>query len=205
VTGNLWQALNLPWRFKLAKYVELATRIAPTLSPKKGSRRIDFDMRPLSIWSLRASDVTVIRSWLGHASLDTTNHYVQANLDTKRKAPWRTSNHVRMCCGSPIRSSTSLDGCRCRPAPEPNCDGICVRVLPRRWDARPSAPLLFNRSRGCRCYTGVGLGEGIHKLFVAAGVHDSNGRRPRIHDLRRSYAIEALIRWYRAGADLHRR
>ena len=31
-------------------------------------------------------DVTVIRSWLGHVSLDTTNHYAQANLETKRKA-----------------------------------------------------------------------------------------------------------------------
>jgi hypothetical protein len=31
-------------------------------------------------------DVTVIQSWLGHAQLDTTNHYAQANLETKRKA-----------------------------------------------------------------------------------------------------------------------
>ena len=31
-------------------------------------------------------DVTVIRSWLGHVSLDTTNHYARANLETKRKA-----------------------------------------------------------------------------------------------------------------------
>src|SRR5437762_14035451 len=31
-------------------------------------------------------DVTVIRSWLGHAHLDTTNHYAQASLETKRKA-----------------------------------------------------------------------------------------------------------------------
>lgn len=69
-------------------------------------------------------------------------------------------------------------------------------------DARPSAPLLCNRSRGWRSYTGHGLSEGIHKLFDAADVHDSEGRRPRIHDLRHSYAIEALIRWYRAGADL---
>jgi hypothetical protein len=30
--------------------------------------------------------VTVIRSWLGHARLDTTNHYARANLETKRKA-----------------------------------------------------------------------------------------------------------------------
>jgi hypothetical protein len=31
-------------------------------------------------------DVTVIRSWLGHADPETTNHYVLANLETKRKA-----------------------------------------------------------------------------------------------------------------------
>ena len=31
-------------------------------------------------------DVTVIRSWLGHVSLDTINHYARANLETKRKA-----------------------------------------------------------------------------------------------------------------------
>ena len=31
-------------------------------------------------------DVTVIRSWLGHVHLDTTNRYAQANLETKRKA-----------------------------------------------------------------------------------------------------------------------
>ncbi len=42
-------------------------------------------------------DITVIRSWLGHVSLDTTNHYAQANLETKRKALERLANsrHVR--------------------------------------------------------------------------------------------------------------
>ena len=30
--------------------------------------------------------ISVIRSWLGHVSLDTTNHYAQANLATKLKA-----------------------------------------------------------------------------------------------------------------------
>jgi len=30
-------------------------------------------------------DVTVIRSWLGHASLDTTNIYARANVEAKRK------------------------------------------------------------------------------------------------------------------------
>jgi site-specific recombinase XerD len=31
-------------------------------------------------------DVTVIRSFLGHEKLDTTNIYARANLETKRKA-----------------------------------------------------------------------------------------------------------------------
>jgi len=31
-------------------------------------------------------DITVIHSWMGHAHLDTTNLYAQANLETKRKA-----------------------------------------------------------------------------------------------------------------------
>ena len=31
-------------------------------------------------------DATVIRNWLGHTRLDTTNLYARANLETKRKA-----------------------------------------------------------------------------------------------------------------------
>jgi integrase/recombinase XerC len=40
-------------------------------------------------------DITVIRSWLGHVSLDTTNHYAQANLEAKRKALERLDNSSR--------------------------------------------------------------------------------------------------------------
>jgi site-specific recombinase XerD len=40
-------------------------------------------------------DITIIRSWLGHVSLDTTNHYAQANLETKRKALERVGAPAR--------------------------------------------------------------------------------------------------------------
>jgi integrase/recombinase XerD len=33
-------------------------------------------------------------------------------------------------------------------------------------------------------------------------VRDDEGRRPRIHDLRHSFAVQALMRWYRDGADV---
>ena len=72
-------------RFKLAQYVQAATRTVPTLSSKKVS---PHRFRHATAVHLVAAgtDVTVIRSWLGHAHLDTTNHYAQANLDTKREA-----------------------------------------------------------------------------------------------------------------------
>jgi integrase len=70
------------------------------------------------------------------------------------------------------------------------------------FDARPHDPLLCNIQGGLRGYTGTGLSAGIHRLFKTAGVHNSEGRRPRIHDLRHSFAVQALVRWYREGADV---
>lgn len=69
-------------------------------------------------------------------------------------------------------------------------------------DTRPSAALLCNRSRGWRPYTGTGLSQGIGLLFEQAGVRDAHGRRPRLHDLRHSFAVQALIRFYRHGNDV---
>jgi site-specific recombinase XerD len=72
-------------RFKLADYIEAATKIAPSLASKKVT---PHSFRHATAVHLVAAgvDITVIRSWLGHVSLDTTNHYAQANLETKRLA-----------------------------------------------------------------------------------------------------------------------
>jgi site-specific recombinase XerD len=72
-------------RFKLAQYVQAAARAVPSLASKKVS---PHTFRHAAAVHLVAAgvDVTVIRSWLGHVHLDTTNHYAQANLDTKREA-----------------------------------------------------------------------------------------------------------------------
>ena len=59
-------------------------------------------------------------------------------------------------------------------------------------DKRPGAPLLCNRSRGWRPYTGTGLRYGIAQLFERAGVCDERGRRPRIHDLRHYIAHRTM-------------
>lgn len=72
-------------RFKLTQYVEAAARVVPALSSKDVT---PHRFRHAAAVHLVAAgvDVTVIRSWLGHVHLDTTNHYAQANLETKRHA-----------------------------------------------------------------------------------------------------------------------
>jgi integrase/recombinase XerD len=41
------------------------------------------------------------------------------------------------------------------------------------------------------------------KLLYRSGIsHGGRGRGPRIHDLRHTFAVHTLLRWYREGADL---
>lgn len=75
------------------------------------------------------------------------------------------------------------------------------RVAPP-FHCNPQTPLLCNCKNGQRGYTGAGIAQAIERLFIAVNVVDSEGRRPRIHDLRHSFAVQALLRWYRAGADV---
>lgn len=70
------------------------------------------------------------------------------------------------------------------------------------YDTDPTTALLCCGRHGCHGYSGGGLGDVINRLCIAADVKDSEGRRPRVHDLRHSFAVEALIRWYRNGADV---
>ena len=70
-------------RFKLKQCVAAAAKKVPSLACKRVS---PHTFRHSAAVSLVAAgvDVTVIRSWLGHASLDTTNIYARANVETKR-------------------------------------------------------------------------------------------------------------------------
>lgn len=72
-------------RFKLAAYVKAAAKSEPSLRSKHVTPHSFRHATAIHLVSAGV-DVTVIRSWLGHVSLDTTNHYARANLETKRKA-----------------------------------------------------------------------------------------------------------------------
>ncbi len=66
----------------------------------------------------------------------------------------------------------------------------------------PASPLLCNKAKGFRGYSIGGLREGIQALYRMADVRGSDGRRPRVHDMRHVFALQALVRWYREGIDV---
>jgi len=75
------------------------------------------------------------------------------------------------------------------------------RHLPHGADA----PLLVTNHGGLKAYSGAGIGVAMHRLFRMAEIRTSTGRVPRTHDLRHTYAVHALLRWYRAGVDVQAR
>lgn len=72
----------------------------------------------------------------------------------------------------------------------------------RRFPHRPDSPLLINNHGGGAAYSGGGLGFGMRQLFREAGIRTVEGRLPRVHDLRHTYAVHALLRWYHGGEDV---
>lgn len=72
-------------RFKLKQYVQAAARHVPSLADKRITPHTWRHSVGVQLVAAGV-DVTAIRDWLGHARLDTTNHYARANLETKRKA-----------------------------------------------------------------------------------------------------------------------
>ena len=73
------------FRFQLRQYVQAAEKKVPTLAEKRVSPHLFRHSAAVHLVAAGV-DITVIRSWMGHAHLDTTNLYAQANLETKRQA-----------------------------------------------------------------------------------------------------------------------
>ena len=80
-------------RYQLRRYVKSAAAQMPTLRDKHIT---PHTFRHTAAVCLVAAgvDVTVIRSWLGHANLDTVNRYAQASLETRRQALERIADQA---------------------------------------------------------------------------------------------------------------
>lgn len=61
--------------------------------------------------------------------------------------------------------------------------------------------LCHHRSGSLRAYSVPGFRGFLCELFRCAGVCDGEGRIPRVHDIRHSFAVQALIQSYRNHGD----
>lgn len=72
-----------------------------------------------------------------------------------------------------------------------------AEIGPRTDDA-----YFFPSAQG-ESWTPQGIYDLFRKLLYRSGIsHGGRGRGPRIHDLRHTFAVHTLLRWYREGADL---
>jgi site-specific recombinase XerD len=80
------------------------------------------------------------------------------------------------------------------------------RYLDRRHRLKlpmtPQSFLLWSGRRFPEVYAAQSLRAAWQQLCVSAKVLDVNGHPPRLHDLRHSFAVNSLQRWYRQGVDV---
>jgi integrase len=81
---------------------------------------------------------------------------------------------------------------------------LAIRLRPG-FPRAGDTPLLLNGHGGLTGYTGGGFGSLMRKLFRQTGIRAANGRSPRVHDLRFTFAVRALLRWYHAGVEVQAR
>ena len=90
------------------------------------------------------------------------------------------------------------------PLPDSVADEVQRYLALRHGPLQPDAPLLSSGQRVTReaTYSPHGLSENWQFLCLTTGVLNERGRPPRLHDLRHSFAVAALDRWYRQGVNV---
>jgi len=88
-------------------------------------------------------------------------------------------------------------------------DAVCeieTYLRARRKQHLPLAcetPLIWYGYAPLRPHTGTGFTGGVKELLCRCRIRTPEGRLPRIHDFRHTFAVHALLRWYESGADIH--
>jgi integrase/recombinase XerD len=72
----------------------------------------------------------------------------------------------------------------------------------RKLPISADTELIWNASYGGRAYSGTCLRLTLQPLFKQCSILTSKGKPPRIHDFRHSFSVNALLRWYKTGANV---
>lgn len=86
---------------------------------------------------------------------------------------------------------------------DPSAVTALRRYIQRRDQLCPSPPtpaLLLSSTGGRLCH--AVLQPTFRDLLRRSGVAASSSPRPRVHDLRHSFCVATLVRWYRQGEDV---
>lgn len=88
----------------------------------------------------------------------------------------------------------------------PSTVAALSRYVERRRQTRPyalDAPLFLNQ-RGHRLQHCT-VNHSFHELLKQCGITRTAPHRPRLHDLRHTFAVHRLLAWYRDGHDINAR
>lgn len=78
----------------------------------------------------------------------------------------------------------------------------CRRVVEQRLGGRRASDTFFSGSRG-KPVSRTALRTSFEKILVKAGIaRRGSGKRPRLHDLRGTFAVHRLLLWYEHDVDL---
>ncbi len=77
---------------------------------------------------------------------------------------------------------------------------LCARAQ-QKLPVSSDTALICNELKGGR-YCGTTLGRCLEPLLRQCSIFTPKGKLPRIHDARHSFAVNALLRWYREGAEV---
>jgi len=98
---------------------------------------------------------------------------------------------------------------RLLPLSDDGWKAIETYLATRRRCRLPSTsefPLIWNCSsnnkRDAGFYSGPGIRSTFQFLFDSANIRTVNGCLPRLHDLRHTFAVQVLLKWYREGINV---
>lgn len=85
---------------------------------------------------------------------------------------------------------------------DPSCrDALAAYQRVRRDRVTPSSPAFLQSNAGTRLiYSPVQVT--FQQFIAAAGIGGGHPRRPRLHDLRHTFAVNTLVSWYQQGLDV---
>jgi len=95
------------------------------------------------------------------------------------------------------------------PLPDSVAQELChyLQLRRRHIPDQPDGALIWggNSMAPEKSYSAPGLISNWQQLCLTAGVVDERGRPPRLHDLRHSFAVAALQRWYEGNENVQAR